>query len=178
MMCNLHSYCILYCMCVITSEQGATAEADTIREQQAHVDTVKNGVFQNTLTAAEVDEVGKQQLKQMQSGHSSVQPCKTSARQRHYRTKLHQTHVHRCGEGSETTECLQQRESCRTPCCANTNGSESSSDFCTVKELQVPDCSCRQTKGYLESVDWTTGLEYWNGLSCCKKSLFVGMSAF
>jgi len=24
--------------------------------------------------------------------------------------------------------------------------------------------------GCLELVDWNTGLEYWNGLNCCKKS--------
>jgi len=37
------------------------------------------------------------------------------------------------------------------------------------EELQVPDCSCRWMKGCLELVDWTTGMEYWNGLNCCKK---------
>ena len=31
--------------------------------------------------------------------------------------------------------------------------------------------------GCLESVDWTTGLEYWNGLNCYK-SLFLGMTTF
>ena len=33
-----------------------------------------------------------------------------------------------------------------------------------------PPFSCRKGgAGCLESVDWTTGLEYWDGLNCCKK---------
>ena len=53
---DLCTYHTLYCMWVITSERtwGATAEADTIGEKQA-----------------EVDAIGEQLLKQMQSGSSS-----------------------------------------------------------------------------------------------------------
>ena len=40
---------------------------------------------------------------------------------------------------------------------------------------ELPDCSHRRKKGYLESVDRTTGLDYWNGLNCCK-SLFLEIS--
>jgi len=43
--------------------------------------------------------------------------------------------VSNTGEGGETSEayqCLQWRENCCAPCCANTNESESSSNLCTV----------------------------------------------
>jgi len=42
---------------------------------------------------------------------------------------------------------------------------------------ELPDCSHRQKKGYLESVDQTTGLDYWNGLNCYK-SFFLQITAF
>ena len=48
---------------------------------------------------------------------------------------VHQTHadVVREGKTSKAYLCLQWRENCCAPCCANANGGESSSDLCTVK---------------------------------------------
>ena len=75
-----------------------------------------NGYSQGIV--AEADEVGEQQLKRTQSGHSSVWPCETSTHQRHYRHKAHQS-----------------------------RNSRSSSQLLHREELQVPDCSCRWKKG-------------------------------
>ena len=112
-------------------------------------------------TATEADAVGEEQLKQTQSGCSSVWPRETSAHQRHYSTRwlVHRSRgasdSRRRGKGDETSEAylpvrLQRRENSRAPCSANMNGSESSSDLFIVKS--------RRTKGCLQSVDWNTGM--------------------
>ena len=124
---NFLAYCTLYCMCVIT------------------------GWCQRGTAAAEADAVEEQQLKRMQSGHSSVWPRETSAHQRHYCTGLLCIWVQGC------TRLTQMWWN-------NTNGSENSSDLC--EELQVPDCSGRQTKGIGE-------LDYWTGILEWRKLLLL-----
>ena len=96
---NLHT---LYCMCVITSgrTRGVAAEENAVGDLGSsscsrHNRGAASSCGHNQGTGVEMDAVGEQQLKQTQSGHSSVQPRKTSARQRHYCIKLHQTDVHR-----------------------------------------------------------------------------------
>jgi len=39
-----------------------------------------------------------------------------------------------------------------------------------LKNSHIADC--------LESVDWTTGLEYWNGLNYCKRAFFDNYDSF
>jgi len=122
MMCDLRTYCTLYCMCIITSAKQTQSGA-----------------------AAEGDTNGEQQLKQTQLGSSSWNRCYRGAVQSgHVRLVLAGDDVGaleqgatldscRCGEDLWSI-CLQWRENC------NANGGKSSSDLCTVRELQAPYC--------------------------------------
>ena len=102
--CNLHTYYTLYCVC---------------DNKRTHLRS-SSWRGHNWGTAAEADAVGEQQLEQTQLGCSSVWPHETSARQRHYRTRLlvrqsrgstrlTQTWWKRCDQGSITMSVAKSR---------------------------------------------------------------------
>ena len=147
----------LYCVWVLTSgrTQGAAAEEDAVGE---------HGEQQPKRTQS-----GSSKLKWTQSGHSLVWPRETCARQRLYRTRLLVCQSRVCQTHTEMMKEVRPQK--HSYVC---NGERT---VVHHEELQV-DCSHRRMKpGCLESVDWITGLEYWNGLNCCKKP-FLDMTAF
>ena len=102
----------------------------------------------NPGAAAEADTIGDQQLKQMQLGCAMVWPHETSARQRHYCTRvlvrqsrgIHQTRadmVKQVRPQKHNYVCSKERT---VVCCT-----ESSSDLCTMKS-----CRCRTA----DIVEW------------------------
>ena len=136
MMCDLRTYYTLYCVCVITSgrTRGAAAEEDVVREPQLKLTQSGSSNLKRTQSGSsnlkriqfgeqqlkriqfgeqqlKRIQFGEQQLKRMQLGCSSIWWLReTSARQRHYHTRLlvHQSRAHRHGEGGETTEAKRE----------------------------------------------------------------------
>ena len=141
---DLCTYYTLYWVCVITSgrTRGVAAEQDAVR-WRGH----------NWGAAS-------------WSGRSSAWPCETSAHQRHqllHQSRgLHQT----CADvvimrWDNRSTTMSAAENCRAPCCANTNGSESSFDFCILQRVAdasaIADCIQHRLclKGCLKLVDST-----------------------
>jgi len=126
--------------------------------------------------------LGKQQLKWTQSGRSLVWPCKSSACQRHRRTRLlvcqcrglNQTRADVVKEMRPQNVCSEERTVVHHAVLMRT-------------EVRAPPTSAlwraagagllTTNEGLSGMVDWTTGLEYWNGLNCCIKP-FLDMTAF
>ena len=139
--------------------QGAAAEEDPVGELQLKQTQLRE-------QQAEADTIKEQHLKPTQSEHSLDWPPETSACQRHYHTRLL---VHQ-------SRCLQWRENCHMLCCADTNGSESSSNLCTIKKCtyqaaHIGDWGAAWNR-WTGVLDWTGILdcmEYRNDLNCCKK---------
>jgi len=165
--CDLCTFYTLYCVCVITNgcTWGAAAEENAVEEQQLKWTQSRNSKLKQMQsgTAAEVDAVREQQLKWMQPGRSLAWPCKTSACQGHYRTRLlvcqsrglRQTHTGVVKEvrPQKHKNYICSKERTVVYYAVLTRKKVRAPQPLHCEELQLPYCSCRQTKGCLESLD-------------------------